>query len=499
MYKMPTGSKANNRYLDMVKSFLSSDKFSTLEDQATDFVSKNFIPTRSMMMKAYNILFDFIRKKGRIIYGGAAIDILLKMKKDPGVYTSLQFPDIDFYTPTPYKDAIDICNKLQDAGVCYISAHTAEKGTTTKIHIEEARDELADITYVPERVYKYLYQHSTLVCNAKIGTPPYTGLRVISANFQIIDTLNVLVNPESWNKVAKNLEREARLSNMYLVPHSSAKSTRHLKPRFRKENKDMAQIVAFARQSSSGGITAGIQVYNNLIRRIKGGQRHAIYGMPFEVYIQDAEKVSDKLLKDLSAKFPKWSFAKKSYFPFLNLINSRYVISATQQGQSRRIAILFDYKDQCMNTKKDAHGNLSLPYWAHLRHCYIMYHRSKLDRDHDWAAAYQYMYTQLRYTHREWCRNRGLKEWMRKDSPFKLLIPTCTPTPDILRFRRKSRLDAKKIWKRNAPGFPKFTYRPEEKKVDAKNVGFNAQLKRYKIGDLFSIDPFHNRTGFEKK
>ena len=70
-------------------------------------------PTLKEYKYIMNYLEEFIKRKNRIIYGGWAWHNLLILKnKNEHIYHKdrISYPDIEFYSPDPIGDLIEICN-----------------------------------------------------------------------------------------------------------------------------------------------------------------------------------------------------------------------------------------------------------------------------------------------------------------------------------------------------------------------------------------------------
>ncbi len=59
------------------------------------------------ILRALNIVKQFILKRKRILTGGMAIDFALK-NKGKALYSDTKLPDYDFYSPQFHVDAYDI-------------------------------------------------------------------------------------------------------------------------------------------------------------------------------------------------------------------------------------------------------------------------------------------------------------------------------------------------------------------------------------------------------
>ena len=86
---------------------------SNLEDNAAQIYLNNYEPTIKEIKSVYADIMNFIKEKKRIIYGGFAQNSLIKAKKPEDVfYKETDIADIEFYTPDPIGDTIDLVDFL---------------------------------------------------------------------------------------------------------------------------------------------------------------------------------------------------------------------------------------------------------------------------------------------------------------------------------------------------------------------------------------------------
>jgi hypothetical protein len=65
----------------------------------------------------FNIILNYIKDNKKIIYGGFAIDTLIKYKnKDDVIYDDYDYKDIEIYTYEPLVDLKNICDLLHKKG-----------------------------------------------------------------------------------------------------------------------------------------------------------------------------------------------------------------------------------------------------------------------------------------------------------------------------------------------------------------------------------------------
>jgi hypothetical protein len=106
---------------------------------------------------AIDIVGTFLRKRGRVCYGGTAINAILPKSLrfyDP----QKDLPDYDFFTPNPEQDIKDIVKDLQQAGFPDVVERIGMHEGTHKILVNFVP--IADISYLEESLYKVLYTRS---------------------------------------------------------------------------------------------------------------------------------------------------------------------------------------------------------------------------------------------------------------------------------------------------------------------------------------------------
>jgi hypothetical protein len=146
--------------------------------------------------KIVDVIESFLRVKGRVVYGGAAINAHLPADKqfyDPSLY----LPDYDFMTPDPLQDCADLIAAFQDEGLADVEAKFGIHEGTYKIFVNYRA--AADITYMPPEIYERVVHDADTI----------GGIRYASANFLRMNIYLELSRPAGdvsrWEKVYKRL------------------------------------------------------------------------------------------------------------------------------------------------------------------------------------------------------------------------------------------------------------------------------------------------------
>ena len=105
------------------------------------------------IIRAINVVEDFLRKKHRLCYGGQAINAHLPDKYkfyDP----EFSIPDYDFFTPNQNLDINIIVKDLKKAGFTEISVREGMHEGTVKVYVDYVP--VADISTIDPKLYRIL-------------------------------------------------------------------------------------------------------------------------------------------------------------------------------------------------------------------------------------------------------------------------------------------------------------------------------------------------------
>ena len=109
-------------------------------------------PTIDEISKVQKIVSNFIKKKKRKVYGGFALNLLLSNKNpDYAIYDENDTPDIEFYSPKPLDDLIELCDLLHEEGYKYVMGQEAHHKETYSIFVNYQL--YCDISYMSSNIY----------------------------------------------------------------------------------------------------------------------------------------------------------------------------------------------------------------------------------------------------------------------------------------------------------------------------------------------------------
>lgn len=129
-----------------------TDKLDQIIEDANNIKKKTLEPTIDECLEIKEVIKDFIMKKKRIIYGGTAYNELIKLKnKEDAIYKENDCKDIEFYTPKPIEDGMELANILHDKKYKYVQFKQATHAETYTIFVNF--QQYCDMSYIPSNIY----------------------------------------------------------------------------------------------------------------------------------------------------------------------------------------------------------------------------------------------------------------------------------------------------------------------------------------------------------
>lgn len=168
---------------------------------------KNTKPNWDTRMKVIDLIKKYIKENNRIVYGGTAINELIKAKNAAdSIYKPYQFADIEFYSHEPRVDIVNLANIMYEAGYDYIQAKVAQHDETYTLAVDFVV--YCDVSYMPKRI---------------AGGTRYeeiNGIKYAHPHFIMIDMLRIFNQPltaaeQRWEKT---LKRFYKLQKYYPLP-----------------------------------------------------------------------------------------------------------------------------------------------------------------------------------------------------------------------------------------------------------------------------------------
>ncbi len=313
-------------------------------------------PIYSDIVKAIDIVKQFITDNGLIIYGGTAIDYALRLHGDQ-IYPDdmLTVPDLDFYSPNNTDHAYQLADLLFHAGYVDARAINAMHMETMRVDIGNNHF-VADISYRPQIAFdKLLYVK-------------YNGMKVLHPTYQRIDIHSALSFPFDnppreviFDRWQKDIKRFNKMDKYY--PLESEGNTVGL-----------PEIVT---DISHGYVYTGFVAYAVLYHRLA----EVLGNVPIDV-VNPHMRLDGTTMKTngLCVEFVHHNPAKfcgkiglkgtKHYEPYINLIPERY------EGLMNGKLVVYSTKNKLlsMNIVKVGDTNVKVANIQYLlRHFLAMY------------------------------------------------------------------------------------------------------------------------------
>lgn len=267
---------------------LIDDKLENIIEKIDEKKLELFEPTREEIMSANKIVMDYIKEHKRKIYGGYAQNkaIIDKNPKD-AFYTEKELPDIDFYSPDPLTDVINISNLLHAKGFKNVEGTEAAHKETYKIYVNYSANPACDISYVPTNIYN------------KIPFLIIDGIHYAHPSFMYIDLYRIMSEPyfssRRWTKIFPRLYK---LQKYY--PFNKATKPLNSAYDVPKDKKDIVQ-----------------QINKLILNEIADQENFIIFGQyAYNCYLEASTILKDKSLKN------KYMLID---IPFLQLVSTNYI------------------------------------------------------------------------------------------------------------------------------------------------------------------------------
>lgn len=303
------------------------DKLPIIKDEIQKIKLNTFDPTMKEINMVNELVYKFIKNKKRIVYGGFAQNLLIKINnEDDQFYSELDTPDIEFYSPSPIEDIMELCDYLHQNGISRINGQEGVHIETYKLFVNFA--EYCDIGYMPLNVYN------------KIPTINVNGFRIADPLFMTIDVFRVFSDPlTSFWRVEKSFLRNDLVLKYYPLPKNS-------------DNKQIIisknnnyKILKFLRKSvlrkMESIIMIGYYAYNYYIKKA-GLKKLLVNESSYDIISVNYDKDIIYIFNKLKKVYGK-SITFKEYYKF-----SQFAGKSTRFFYNKNLVLtVWDYNERC--------------------------------------------------------------------------------------------------------------------------------------------------------
>lgn len=273
------------------------------EDAKMNYISK-YEPTLEEINSIYNHIKNFIKEKKRIIYGGYAQNALIsKQDNDKGFYKPTDLADIEFYTPDPIGDTVDLCDMLNKKGYKYIEGKEGVHNETYKIFVNF--HPYCDISYMPENIYN------------NCPTMDAEELNMIHPHFALIDAYRVYNDSmTSYYRLKKTFIRFNSLMKYYPF-NDNMIYNKFEYDRFKDDSKIQRYIKKHIIHHSKL-IIVGHYAFNQLVKMASAPPTYIILCPFIQVISDNFEEDLKKIAVKLKTNFKNIHY--KRYSPFYQFL-----------------------------------------------------------------------------------------------------------------------------------------------------------------------------------
>jgi hypothetical protein len=251
------------------------------------------------------IVEQFLKDKERICYGGTAINNILP-EKDQFYDKNVEFPDYDFFSPTPLEDAKKLADIYYAKGYNEVEAKSGAHEGTFKVYVNFLP--VADITFLVPELYKNILKKSIKVNSIYYCPPTYLRMAMY------LELSRPDGDVSRWEKVLKrltllnkNFPFKGNNCNVEDVQRLFQYGNKELKQKLTDKNEKLnlieEKIYQITRDTfvKEGGVFFGAMANKFYLKKMPSVKNKKIPMVPdFDVLFESPEKVAKKLIGNLN-------------------------------------------------------------------------------------------------------------------------------------------------------------------------------------------------------
>jgi len=406
------------------------DKIDSREREVQANRNKYLTPTYEFLKIIENIIFDYIREKKRKIYGGYAQNKLI-IQKEPKdkFYEDNIIADIDFYSPDPVQDIINLCNKFNELKYENISGSEAQHPETYTIFVEF--EKVCDISYVPTNVF------------SRIPFVEIDGIHYCGAQFMMIDLYRSFTDPlvSGLLRWKKTFPRILTLQKHYEFQRATKKI--QLPFEINDKQKELVLSIIHELKNKTSTILFGSYVYNCYIAETKinnDNNNNKIFNfldlgyieMISNDYVNDVKKIYNHLTTTFNHETTNLSVTEFHKFWILESYSTIIYYKEVP------ICKIIDYGEKCAPVKiipftlfdnnkviKDDKNTIQIAaYDYNFVECLIAAFKCRVNKNDQWSYYYYVMISHLIFL-RKYFFDKNQNKDMFDNTLFEQFMPNC--------------------------------------------------------------------------
>lgn len=372
-------------------------------DSARRITVNKLEPTIDEYKQVVNIIVNYISNKNRVIYGGYGWNELIK-KKNPmdKIYNEdLEMPDIEFYSPEPVIDLVNLCNELNNKGFKFVSGASAQHAETYSLFVNQ--NQYCDISYMPNIVVD------------KMPKVKLNKLLISDPKWILIDIMRQYNDPmTSYWRIKKQLLR----ANILLTHYPLETSGKFNKIQINSETNKALDFVRKEIIIGSKLLVFGYYGYQYYLYKANDDKKEELYVPYYDVISTKISDDSKMIYEKLKAFDDRIKVVE--YHPFFQFMDSR--VSFELNGNV--ILNVYGNNEMCIPSyyiaKKDIHI-VTFPYMVQTLLISFMY--NKTYKNYKEMETSDYMLETLIKERNEYLKKH--KKSILDDTPFQEFKISC--------------------------------------------------------------------------
>ena len=421
-------------------------------------------------------ILEFVKEKKRKLYGGTAMNLLLKEKGEP-IYDEYANKDIDFYSPDPISDVKELCNKLHKLNFSNVNAKEAQHGETYKIFINYL--DYCDITYVPNNIYN------------KMKFIELDGLYITHPWILFIDQFRILTDPliSYEQRLKKTVSRHSKLYKYYKLPIIDKKlEISNNNELLQNILNDLFENILIKLPNI---IFTGLYIYNYYVNLLN---KTEFINIPYyQCYSIDFENDVNEII----SKMKKYTLNIEEHYPFFQFFGRYVILNVIINKVKYPVLYIYSNNNRCIafkevnaylidKTAKTMETNIKIgTFDFNILHCLILLVKNRVDKiESENDIIYNYINSIVKFRKEYLDKNN---KTVYDDTPFESFSVKCigiTMDPrreSLIKTNEKFQKGKLVTWKYN----PEKDMKKEENKYIFKNSSGNEIIN--KEHQLFSI------------
>lgn len=429
------------------KQKILNEHMNRIEKDVSRARQKKLKPYRKDIDKAIEMIMKYVKEKKRIIYGGTAQNMhVVSMNESKAFYNEVKIPDIDFYSPEPLKDLIELSDMIYEANMGTVYAKEAQHDESYTIFFDTYN--VVDITYVPRIIYN------------NMPTTTFDGIRYIAPEFFFIDIYRIYTDPLTSFMAGQSVIKKA-YKRMITMESMFQKDFPNKKCDFEK-NPDALPIIGsilqhICKNRDYGCIVVGDYAFNQF------APNDPVPITRLDIIAPNIQKVTMAALVLIKKLFPEevTKVKVKEYRPYFQFLGR----SIELLHNDRSILYIMTNNNKCIPYKELENDIYIGSFHMMILYLYIFISYSRTHKLHSDLEKMYCMIDRAFNARNEYLRH-GNKLGIEEDTIYQELQIECLGKTVDPRYKHFREISKKKV----------FTYNPKNKMTNNKK----RELKEYK-------------------